>query len=147
MTKQDLQQQLKQAMIAKDELRLSTLRMLLSAVQASETQGEKHDATEEEIAGLIGREIKRRKEAIEEYTKGSREDLAAKENQELTILEAYLPPQLSPEEVESIVAQAIQSTGATSASDFGKVMKEVSAKTKGRADGKTISELVKSLLV
>ena len=147
MNKSDLQQQLKQAMIAKDELKLSTLRMLLSAVQASETQGEKHDATEEEIAGLVGREIKRRKEAIEEFTKGGREDLAKKEHQELEILEAYLPPQLSPEEVEGIVKQAIQSTGAASAADFGKAMKEVSAKTKGRADGKMVSELVKKLLV
>jgi len=147
MNKSDLQQQLKQAMIAKDELKLSTLRMLLSAVQASETQGEKHDATEEEIAGLVGREIKRRKEAIEEFTKGGREDLAKKEHQELEILEAYLPPQLSPEEVEGIVKQAIQSTGAASAANFGKAMKEVSAKTKGRADGKMVSELVKKLLV
>ncbi len=146
MTKQDLQQQLKQAMIAKDELKLSTLRMLLSAIQMSETQGEKHDASEDEIMGLVSREVKRRKESIEEYNKGGREDLATKEEREMKMLEAFLPQQLSSQEIEAIVKEAIQSTGAASASDFGKVMKEVSTRTKGRADGKLVSELVKKLL-
>ena len=146
MTKSQIQSELKSAMIAKDELKVSTLRMLLSAVQSAEVQGEKHDVTEEEIATMVQREVKRRKESIEEYRNGAREDLAAQEEQELALLQTYLPEQLSIDEIESIATSAIAASGATTAQDFGRVMKELSPRIKGRADGKTVSEIVKKLL-
>ncbi len=146
MTKQQIQSELKSAMIAKDELALSTLRMLLSAVQSAEVQGEKHEVTEEEIATMVQREVKRHKESIEEYRKGAREDLVAEEQRELELLQTYLPQQLSSEEIESLAKAAITASGATSDQDFGRVMKELSPRIKGKADGKTVSEIVKKLL-
>ncbi|MBI5135670.1 GatB/YqeY domain-containing protein [Candidatus Uhrbacteria bacterium] len=146
MTKQDLQLQLKQAMIAKEKLRVSTLRLLLSAIQLSERQGDLHEATPEETVSIIQREVKRRREAIEEYTRASRADLAQSEQQELQILESYLPQQLTTEEVDAIIRETITNTGASTTADFGKVMKEVSVKTRGRADGKLVCDRVKQLL-
>lgn len=146
MTKQDLRNDLKTAMMAKEELKVSTLRMLLSAIQTVETQSEKHEASEEEMMSVVSREVKRHKEAIEEYQKANRPELAQKEQSELAILESYLPAQLSSDEVATIVKAGIATAGATSADDFGKVMKEVSPKVKGKADGKIVSDLVKQLL-
>ncbi len=133
-------------MIAKDELKLSTLRMLLSAIQSTEVSGEKHEVTEEEITTIIQREVKRHKESIEEYRKGAREDLAAQEEQELAILQTYLPAQLTVEAIESLATTAIATCGAVSAQDFGRVMKELAPKIKGNADGKTVSDIVRRLL-
>lgn len=146
MTKSQIQEELKSAMIAKDQLKLSTLRMLLSAIQSAEVSGEKHEVTEEEIATIIQREVKRHKESIEEYRNGAREDLAAQEERELVILQAYLPTQLSSEEIESLATAAIATCNATTAQDFGRVMKELAPQIKGNADGKTVSEIVRRLI-
>lgn len=146
MTKQGIQDDLKKAMMAKDEATVSTLRMLLSAIQVSERTGELHAATQEELMTVTAREAKRRKEAIEEYTKALRNDLAQKEQKELSILETYLPQSLNTEELTTIIKEAITAIGATTAQDFGRVMKEVTSKTRGRADGKIVSDTVKALL-
>ncbi len=146
MTKQQIQSELKAAMMAKDTLKLSTLRMLLGAVQTAEVTGEKHDATPDEILGLLQREVKRRKEAMDEYQMAGRTDLARQEGKELVILQSYLPEQLTSEEIEALAKAAITATEATRPQDFGKVMKELSPKIKGKADGKTVSDVVRKLL-
>ncbi|MFV2082224.1 MAG: GatB/YqeY domain-containing protein, partial [bacterium] len=88
----------------------------------------------------------RRKESIEAFKEGGREDLVLKEGKELVILEEYLPSQLSPEELKSLIQEAIESTGASTPGDMGKVMKEIMPKVQGKADGKTVNQKVKELL-
>lgn len=146
MTKEQLLNDLKESMKTKNELKTSTLRMLLAAIKTSEVQGEKHEATEVEILDILSREVKRHNESIEEYSKASRADLADKERAELVILQTYQPAQMGESDLTTLIQEVIAATGATSAQDFGKVMKELTPKTKGRADGKMVSELVKKLL-
>ncbi len=143
--KEKIQQDIKQAMKEKDQVRLSTLRLLMAEIQNREIDaGEELD--EPEILSIVQKAAKQRKESIEQYKKGGREELAAKEEQELGILESYLPQQLSREELESIVREAIEKCGATSPKEMGKVMKEVMPKVKGRADGKEVNALVRAML-
>ena len=143
--KEKIQQDIKQAMKEKDQVRLSTLRLLMAEIKNREIDaGEELD--EPEILSIVQKAAKQRKESIEQYKKGGREELAAKEEQELGILESYLPQQLSREELESIVREAIEKCGATSPKEMGKVMKEVMPKVKGRADGKEVNGLVRTML-
>ena len=140
-----IQEDLKQAQLAKDEVRVSTLRMLLSEIHNSEIQkGE--ELTEAEITSVIQREVKKRKEAAEGFRKGNREDQASAEEAELKILEAYLPAQLSNEELTEIVDQAITEIGATQISDMGRVISLVMSKAAGKVDGGRVSSLVKEKL-
>ena len=144
MLKDKVQEDLKQAMIAKDELRLSTIRMLKSAIQYHEIQkgGAGYEATDEDVIEVIGREVKKRNEAIELYKKGGREELAQKEEKELEILKTYLPEQMSEDEIRKLVDEAIFSTDASSMQDMGKVMGALIPKVKGRADATLVSNLV-----
>lgn len=102
--------------------------------------------TDEEIIEVISGEIKKRKEAILEFEKGKREDLVKKEKKEIEILERYLPPQLSPKEIEKLARETIEQLKAEGLKDMGKVMKEMMSKVKGRADGATVSKIVRELL-
>ncbi len=136
---------LKSAQLAKDETKVSTLRLLLSEIHNLEIQ--KGDLSEEDILSVVAREAKKRKEAIEAYRKGGREDSARKEETELKILEGYLPAQLSNEELTQIIDQAKLELGATKVTDLGKVMGVVMGKVAGRADGNTVSELVRNKLL
>lgn len=143
--KEKIQSDLNQALKSKKEIEVSTLRLLLSEIHNQEI-AKQAALTEEDITEVVQKEIKKRKEAIEAYQKGKRDDLVAKEKQELAILNKYLPQQLSSKELEVIIHSVIKETGASSTSDFGKVMGAVMARVKGQADGKVVSESVKKAL-
>ena len=139
---QRLEQAFKEALKGKQAVALSTLRMLKSAVRHREVDL-KRQMTEEELQGVINTQVKQRREAINEYNKARRPDLANKEEEELSILLSFLPPQLSQAEVEAVVAQIVQEVGANSPKDLGKVMKSAMAQLAGRADGKVVQEIVR----
>jgi uncharacterized protein len=148
MNKEKLQEELKQSMLAKDELKTSVLRMLLSALNYYEIQkgGAGYQATEEDVLAVIQKEIKQRNDSIEQYKNGGREELAEKEIKEKEILMKYLPEQLSEEEIKKMVEEVIGQTGAASMKDMGKVMGILASKTKGKADGSLVSKIVRESL-
>ncbi|HJX59474.1 MAG TPA: GatB/YqeY domain-containing protein [Patescibacteria group bacterium] len=137
--------QIAEALKARDEIRLSTLRLLSSALNY-EFIAKQHKLSEEEELVVVGREAKKRKEAIEAYEKAGAQDRADKERKELEILSAWLPAQMPDNEIEAIVTEAISQTGATSIAEMGKVMGAAMAKVAGRADGTKVSEMVKQKL-
>ncbi len=133
------------AMRSGDALRRDVLRMVQNAVYNVEKA--KHvTLAEDEVLGVITREVKTRRESVDAFRKGGREDLAAKEEAEIAILSGYLPQQLSEDELRALVDETIAATGATSARDLGKVMGALSPKIRGRADGKVASGLVAQAL-
>jgi len=134
-----------EAMKARAAEKLSTIRMLQSSIK-NEQIHLGHELSDEEAMSVIRKAVKQRQDSIEQYTKGNRPELAAKEASELEVLRSYLPPELSDEELESGIREIVASTGAQSKKDMGKVMKEASARYKGRADGKKIQEIVAKLL-
>lgn len=148
MTKQELQQQLKEAMLARDVKKTSVLRMLISAIGYMEIQkgGAGYVASEEDVMQAIQKEVKQRKDSIEQYTTANRPELAAKEQEELDLLQHYLPAQMSEEEIQAIVKETVQEVGATTPQDMGKVMGALMPKTKGKADGGLVSRIVKEEL-
>ena len=133
-------------MLAKDADKLGTLRLLKSALGYAQIEKKVESLPDADVIAIIQREVKKRRDSIEQFTTGGRPELAAKEQQEIVVLETFLPKQLSAEELEQLVRATIQETGATSKKDMGAVMKAVQAKVAGRADGKTISTLVGRLL-
>jgi len=141
-----LAQELKAAMIAKDAARLSTLRLLKSAVGYAQIESRTDNLTDADVVALVQKEVKKRRDAAELYEKGGRPELASKEKQEITVLESFLPQPLALDELEQLIRAAIQETGATSKKQMGQVIKAVQAKAAGRAAGKIISELVGKLL-
>lgn len=143
--KEKILNDMKEAMRNKDEIRLRVLRSIKTAIGYFEVEGEKKEASDEDVQKLILKEIKKRQESIEAYKAAGREDLAKAEEEELKILEEYAPKMLSKEEIEQIVSAVIAELNATP-KDFGKVMKEVMARVKGSADGKLVNEVVKELL-
>jgi len=147
MLKDKLQEDLKQAMLARNELKKSVLRLLVSAISYLETQKDAgYKANDEEVLETISREIKKRKESVEAYKNGNRPELAEKEESEAKILQEYLPEQMSEEEIRSIIEKGIKETGAKIMSDMGKVMQAIMPKLKGKADGNLISQIVKDKL-
>jgi uncharacterized protein YqeY len=139
---------LKQAMIAKEADKLSVLRMLKSSVKyaAVEKVGADGSLPDADVLAVIRKELKKRQDSIESFTKANRADLADKEKLEAKFLEVYLPAQMSVEQIESLVKEAIQEVGATGKAQMGLVMKAAQAKAAGQADGKTISQIVQKLL-
>lgn len=133
------------AMKAQEKERLSTLRMLQSSLK-NEQINLGHELSDEEAMTVIRKAMKQREDSIEQYTNAGRTELADKERSEMELLKTYLPPELTEEEVEAGVREIIASTGAQSKKDFGKVMKEATARFKGRVDGKKIQEIVQRLL-
>jgi uncharacterized protein YqeY len=128
-----------------DSLRRDTLRMAESAIY----NGEKRDRrtySDDEVAAVLAREVKTRRESIEAFRKGGREDLAAKEASEIEILSDFLPEQLTAEAIAALIAEAIAETGAAGPRDMGKVMGWLSPKTRGRADGRAVSQAVTQAL-
>jgi uncharacterized protein YqeY len=136
-----LQAALKDAMREHDELRRDTLRMAISAAYNAE-KAARRPLTDDEITGVLAREVKTRRESIEAYEAAGRPDLAAKERAEADVLVGFLPAQLSEDEIRALVADAIAQTGASSPKDMGRVMALVAPRTKGRADGKVVSGIV-----
>lgn len=143
--KEKIMSDMKEAMKNKDELRLRVLRAIKTAIGYFEVEGEKREATDDDIVKIILKEIKKRQESVEAYRQAGREDLAQAEEEELKVLQEYAPKMLSREEVQAIVKQVITELSATQ-KDFGKVMKEVMTRVKGSADGKMVNEVVKELL-
>lgn len=141
-----LTEDLKLAMKARDQLRMDVIRMIKAAVLNKEVELKK-DLDDAEMSRIMTTMIKQRKESVEQFEKGQRAELAAKERQEISIIETYLPQALSVEELAQTVDAVIRETGATSAKDMGLVMKAVMARLAGQpVDGKSVSDLVRSKL-
>lgn len=137
---------MKASMKERDEVKTNTLRGVMSQVKLVLIEKIKKEATDEDVISVIHKQVKQRRDSIEEFTKGNRPELAAKEERELKILETYLPAQMSAQDLEAIVNKVIASSGLSTKADMGKVMKLVMEETKGRADGKAVSSLVSSKL-
>ena len=145
--KDKLTADMKDAMKAREagKLRLSVIRLVRGAIRQQEIDGQK-ELSDEDVLGVISKEVKQRRDSIEDFQKGGRDDLVAEAEAEIAVLMEYLPQQLSEDEVRSLVKEAIAASGATSPKDMGKVMKELMPKVKGRADGKLVNGIVKELL-
>jgi uncharacterized protein YqeY len=124
-----------------DSLRRDVLRMTQNAAYLIEKR-DKRELADDDLAAIVTREVKTRRESVEAFRKGGREDLATKEEAEIAILSEYLPEQLGDDQLSALVADAVAATGANSAREMGKVMGWLSPRTKGRADGRRVSELV-----
>lgn len=147
MLKDKIQEDLKASMFARDELKTSTLRLLLSSLKNYEIEkGLNYTATDEDVLTIIGREIKKRKEAIDAYRQAGREESAHKEQTELDILGAYQPEQMSEDEIRVIVKNAIEQTGASSMQGMGKLMGVIMPQVKGKADGNLVNKIVRENL-
>lgn len=140
-----LNEDMKQAMKSQDKFKLSVIRMVRSTIKNSEIDL-KRSLDDNEVLDVLTREIKQRKDSLQEFTKAGRDDLAESLKAELVILAEYMPQQLSEEEVKAIVTQTIQQIGASSKADMGKVMTALMPQVKGRADGKLLNQLVQQLL-
>ena len=136
---------LKTALKAGEKRRVSTLRLLLSALKNERIQAQR-ELTDEEVEAAIRRAVKQRREAIEQYERGGRQDLVDAETEELGILQAYLPQELSEADVEQAVRSVLDEKGLTSVKDVGLVMKELMARYRGRVDGKRAQEIARRLL-
>ncbi|MBY0386447.1 GatB/YqeY domain-containing protein [bacterium] len=144
--KQQILDDTKNAMKAKDMDKVNTLRFLQSAVKNKEIEVRPNALTDEDVVSVLRKSVKQRQDSIEQYAAAGRADLADKEKLELSIIEGYLPKQMSADQIEAVVKQAIKDVGATSPKEMGAVMKAVQAKTQGTADNKIVSEIVKKLL-
>jgi len=133
------------AMKARDAERLSTLRMLQSAFKYQQIESG-HELSDEEAMTVIRKAVKQRQDSIEQYTRGNRPELAEKERSEMELLKTWLPADLTDDEIESGIREIVAATSAQSKKDMGKVMKEASAKYKGRVDGRKLQEIVARLL-
>ncbi|MBC7419145.1 MAG: GatB/YqeY domain-containing protein [Bdellovibrio sp.] len=137
---------IKAAMIAKNSVKLNTLRFLNSAIKNKEIELRPTPLVTEDIMGVIKKIVKQRKESIDQFTTANRQDLVDQETAELKVMEAYMPSQMSKEQVEKLVADVIATTGAKTVKDMGSVMKECQARSGGLADGKMMSEIIKAKL-
>lgn len=146
-TKERLNEDMKQAMRDKEagKLRLSVIRMVRASIKNVEIDRKK-ELGDEEVLDVLAKEVKMRRDSLEEFKKGNRPDLVAGLEQEIDILMGYLPQQLSDEEVRALVAEAVAQTGASGPKEMGKVMAALMPKVKGRADGKTVNAMVKDAL-
>lgn len=135
-----------ESMKNKDTLRLQTLRMLKGSIDLERINKKLDKVSDDDIVVIIGKQIKTRKESIAEFEKGNRQDLIDKTNEEIKILSEYMPEQLSEEEINNIIDEIIKTVNATSIKDMGSVMKEASAKLKGKADMSLVSSIIKSKL-
>ena len=144
---QKIMSELKTAMLAKDEAALRSLRAVKAAILLAKTsEGAGGELKEEEETKLLQKLVKQRKDSLEIFQRQNRDDLAKKEQEEIAIIEKFLPKQLSPEELKAAIEKIITETGASSPADMGKVMGVATRQLAGKADGKSISTLVKELL-
>lgn len=141
-----LKSDLKDAMKARDKVRLGVIRGLKSQIMNAEVDSSNHKLTDDQINTVVMKEIKQQKESLEEFQKANRQDLVTDQQAKLKIAEEYAPKQLSNDEVEKIVVEAISQVGAESMADFGKVMGAVMPKLKGKADGNIVNQFVKKQL-
>ena len=144
--KEQLTADMKEAMKAHDKDRLAVIRLARGAVRQAEIDGGHTELDDEGVIGVLSKEVKMRRDSLEEFQKGGREDLVARTQAEIDVLMHYLPAQLSEDEVKKLVADAVAQTGAQTQKDMGKVMGLLMPKVKGRADGKMVNTLVRSML-
>jgi len=137
--------ELKNAMKNKDQLRKNVITMIRADIKQIEVD-KRVELTDEDVIEIISKQAKQRKDSIEEFKKGGREDLVEQAAQELDVLMEYLPEQLSEEEIETIIKEVIADTGATSMKDMGKIMATAMPKLKGRTDGKVVNQIVRKIL-
>jgi len=142
---EQLNEAMKAAMKAKESLRLNAIRMIRTAIKNREIE-ERRELDDQSVISVLSTLVKQRKESAQVYREGGRPELAEKEEQELAIIQEFLPAQLDEAEIRAIIEAAVSEAGATSPKDMGKVMKIVTGKTLGRADGRLVSELVKARL-
>lgn len=145
MIKDRIREDMKAAMRSHDAARLSTIRLLLAAIKQREID-EQIEAGDEDVLAVIGKMVKQRRDSVEQYRSGGREDLAANEQAEIDVLSTYLPQQLSDEEVAAIVEEAVAEVGMTGMAAMGKVMSVVKPRLNGRADLGKVSALIKARL-
>ncbi|MGB8658474.1 MAG: GatB/YqeY domain-containing protein [Candidatus Zixiibacteriota bacterium] len=143
--KQRLDQDMRNALKSKDSLRLGVLRMLKSEIRYKEIE-KRADLSDDEVISVLSSSVKKHKDSIEAFDKGGREDLVSREKAELEMIEAYLPEQLTEEELSGAIHQAIVEANASGPADLGKVMRSVMLKVKGKAEGKLVTQLVSSQL-
>lgn len=144
---QKIMGELKTAMLAKDEKTIRALRAIKAAIIIAKTaEGAGGEVKEEEEIRLLQKLVKQRKDSLEIFTKQNREDLALKEKEEIEVIEKFLPEQISPEALKEIIAGIIREAGASSPAEMGKIMGLANKRLSGKADGKTISAIVKELL-
>jgi len=143
--KQGMQEDMKAAMRAGEKQRLGVIRLILAAIKQREVD-ERITLDDNQVVVVLDKMLKQRRESIEQYEKAAREDLAAQERFEVTVLQHYMPQQMSEAEIVAMVQQAIAETGANSAKDMGKVMNIIRPQMQGRADMKVVSDLVKKQL-
>lgn len=144
--KDQIQKDLIENMKAKNEAAVGAIRMLKTAIMKLETAGEAKVANDEEIIQLVNKEIKQRKDSIEQFEKGNRPELAAKEKAEMAFLEKYMPAQMSEDEIKTVIKEGMAATGASTKADLGKLMGAIMPKVKGKADGGLVNRLVQSML-
>ncbi len=143
--KEEIMEDFKTAMKEKDKDKLSTLKLLKSSLRNKEIE-EGGELKEEDVRALLAKEAKQRKDSIQQYEEGGREDLADKEKQELEIIQSYLPERLADEELEELIDEVIEEIGARDMSDMGQVMGKIMPEVRGRADGSKVQELVQEKL-
>ena len=143
--KEQLTSDMKEAMKAHDKDRLAVIRMVRGAIRQQEIDGKK-ELNDDDVIAVISKEVKMRKDSIDEFSKGGRDDLVAKTQAEIEVLMPYLPQQLSEAEVKALVEEAVAATKAAMPKDMGKVMGVLMPKVKGRADGKMVNTIVRSML-
>jgi len=136
---------LKEALRSKDVLRKDAIRMIRAAIKNAEIEWQR-EATDEEIQGIISREIRHRLEALEMFRKGGREDLVATEEAGIAVLKQYLPEQLSRAQIAEVVQQIVAELGAAGPNELGQVMRQAMAQLKGKADGRLVNEVVREIL-
>lgn len=144
--KQKLTDDLKQAMRSGDKVKSSVIRLLMAAVQNAEIAARQTTLGDQEILGIIAKEVRQHKESITAFKQGNRDDLVAQEEAEMAILKEYLPQQISREEITAAAKKVISETGAQGLGDKGKVMSQLIPRLKGRADGREVNEVVTGLL-
>lgn len=138
---------LKTAMKARDKSRTAALRMVLAGIKNIRvSEGHSGEVTDEEVTELLAREAKKRRESIETYTQHGREELAANEQAELEVITGYLPAQMEEAEIRAVVEEVVAATGASGPGDLGKVMGQLMPRVKGKADGKLVNQVVRDVL-
>ncbi len=145
MLKEKIEKELKEAIKKNDKIKTSSLRMLKSDMHNLSIE-KKKELKDEDIIKVIQKQVSQHKDSIEQFMKGKRDDLVEKEKKELAILEAFLPKALPQKELQKLIEDAIKELGASTKKDMGRVIKEVMSKAQGRADGKSVSQIVSGLL-
>jgi len=141
-----LNEEMKKALKQRDKARLSTIRLVRDAIEKKEIDQGRKALDDDGVVRVIGAMVRKGEEALEQFKKGGRQDLVEEESRQLEILKGFLPRQLSREEIESLISEAVQEAEAVDMRDLGKVMKILMPKVSGRADGKTVNQMVRERL-